>query len=61
MNSELIIVARTDVFSGKWIDSNHCEIDHPFILGVTDPAKPEDLKTFIEAGVDAIKNLPSEK
>lgn len=54
MNSEIIIVARTDVFSGKWIDSNHDKLDQGFILGVTDPAKPEDIKTFIEAGVDAI-------
>jgi len=46
MGADLVIVARTDVFSGKYLDSNHDREDHPFILGVTDPSKPEDIKTF---------------
>lgn len=55
MNAETVLVARTDVFSGKWLDSNHDKHDHPFILGVTDPSKPEDLKTFTAAGQETIK------
>lgn len=55
MGADLVIVARTDVFSGKYIDSNHDVNDHAFILGVTDPAKPEDIKTFRAAGEEAIK------
>jgi len=55
MGAETVLVARTDVFSGKWLDSNHDARDHPFILGVTDPSKPEDIKTFRAAGEEAIK------
>jgi len=55
MGAETVLVARTDVFSGKWLDSNHDSRDHPFILGVTDPSKPEDIKTFRAAGEEAIK------
>lgn len=56
MNAETVIVARTDVFSGKWLDSNHDVHDHPFILGVTDPSKPEEIKSFRAAGAEAIKS-----
>lgn len=55
MGAELVIVARTDVFSGKYLDSNHDVHDHPFILGISDKSKPEDLKTFRQVGEEAIK------
>ena len=45
MGSEALIVARTDTYSGKFIDNNIDKIDHPFILGVVDPSKPKELKT----------------
>lgn len=48
-------VARTDTFSGKFIDCNIDKIDHPFILGISNAEKPTELKTFRAAGVDAIK------
>jgi len=50
MGTTTLIVARTDTFSGKFIDNNIDKRDHPFILGVVDAAKPAELKTFIEAG-----------
>lgn len=46
MGADCVIVARTDTFSGKYIDSNFDRHDQPFILGVTDPSKPEEFKTF---------------
>jgi isocitrate lyase len=54
MGVELNIVARTDALSAKMIDSNVDPVDHPFILGVVDPKNPTLLKTFPEAGVNAI-------
>ncbi len=55
MGTDTILVGRTDTFSGKFLDNNVDSRDHPFILGVVDPANEKDLKTFVEAGRDAIK------
>ena len=54
MGSEAVIVARTDTFSGKFLDCNIDKVDHPFILGVVDPANTKNTKTFVDAGRDAI-------
>lgn len=51
---ELVICARTDALSATFIDSNIDPLDHPYILGVTDQQRPEELSTFPEAGVKAI-------
>lgn len=53
--SPLVIVGRTDSLSAKLIDSNVDPVDQPFILGIWDPSKPGDLKTFPEAGEELIK------
>lgn len=55
MGNEMNIVARTDSLDATFIDNNIDPVDQPFILGVVDPAKPENLKTFPNAGRDAIK------
>ena len=54
MNTELIIVARTDALSAKLIDNNSDIIDQPYILGVSEDAGKE-LVTYVEAGVRKIK------
>jgi len=54
MGSDLFIVARTDALSAKMIDSNIDPVDHPFILGVVDPANVEKTLTFPDAGIEAI-------
>jgi isocitrate lyase len=54
MGSELVIVSRTDALSAKYIDSNIDPVDHPYILGVTEESNLKSLKTFPEAGIDAI-------
>ena len=61
MGSEALIVARTDTYSGKFIDNNIDKLDHPFILGVTDPAKPTELKTMVKAGRAAIEKMEKSK
>lgn len=48
--SPLVLCCRTDALSAKFIESNVDEIDHPWILGIDDPSKPDDLVTFVEAG-----------
>lgn len=53
--SPLVIVGRTDSLSARLIDSNVDPTDQPFILGIWDPTKPGDLKTFPEAGEELIK------
>lgn len=50
MNVPLVICARTDALSAKFLDSNIDARDHPFILGVYDSSRPDDLVTFPEAG-----------
>jgi len=40
MGTDTLIVARTDTFSGKFLDCNIDKVDHPFILGVIDPENP---------------------
>lgn len=56
MNSELVLVARTDALGAKMIDNNSDPVDHPFILGIYDPKTPSKYLTFPEAGELAIKN-----
>lgn len=46
----MLIIARTDSLGAKLIDSNIDPIDHPWILGVTDPSKPDYLIGFPAAG-----------
>lgn len=53
--SPLVICARTDALSAKYIDSNIDSTDHPYILGCIDPLDSKKLDTFPEAGVRAIK------
>lgn len=48
--SPLVIVGRTDSLSAKLIDSNVDPVDQPYILGIWDSDRPEDLKTYPEAG-----------
>jgi isocitrate lyase len=55
MGSDLVLVARTDALGAKLLDNNSDPIDHPFIMGVVDPAQPTKYMTFPEAGEDAIK------
>jgi len=54
MGSDLVIVARTDALSALFLDSNGDPIDHPHILGITNPKNPSKLQTYVEAGIDAI-------
>lgn len=54
MNTELIIVARTDALSAKLIDNNMDIIDQPYILGVCEDAE-KGLVTYVEAGALRIK------
>eukprot|EP00117_Sycon_ciliatum_P034867 scpid78801/ scgid26529/ Isocitrate lyase len=54
MGNDMVIVARTDSLDASFIDNNIDPIDHPWILGVVDPAHPEATKTFPVAGRDAI-------
>lgn len=54
MGCDLVIVARTDAYSASFIDSNIDRLDHPYILGVTDPNNPDALMTFPLAGQKAI-------
>eukprot|EP01017_Pseudomicrothorax_dubius_P028541 TRINITY_DN3392_c0_g2_i1.p1 TRINITY_DN3392_c0_g2~~TRINITY_DN3392_c0_g2_i1.p1 ORF type:complete len:476 (-),score=104.14 TRINITY_DN3392_c0_g2_i1:334-1761(-) len=56
MGVELVLVARTDALSAKYLDSNIDPIDHPFIFGVWNSQKPKDLLTFPEAGSQIILN-----
>jgi len=56
MGTDTMIVCRTDTYSGKFLDNNIDKRDHPFILGVVDPSNVTALKTFVEAGRDAISN-----
>jgi isocitrate lyase len=53
--SPLVIVGRTDSLSAKLIDSNVDPTDQPFILGIWDPSKPGDLKSFPEAGEEMLR------
>jgi isocitrate lyase len=55
MGTDLVILARTDALSARMIDSNADPVDQPWILGITDPKKPENLQTFTVAGAEAIK------
>lgn len=59
--SGLVLCARTDALSAKYIDSNIDEADHPFILGIYNPSKPKDLVTFIKAGEYEIRKRFSGK
>lgn len=54
MNSELIIVARTDAYSAKLIDNDSDPVDQPFILGLSEGLGEKQV-TFVEAGEHAIK------
>jgi len=47
MGSELVIVARTDALGAKMLDTNIDPVDHPYILGVSDPKHPHALVTFV--------------
>lgn len=58
MGTDTLLIGRTDTFSGKFLDNNIDPRDHPFILGITDPSNPTELKTFVKAGREAIANLP---
>jgi len=53
MGVELVILARTDAYSAKLVDSNYDVVDQPFILGKCEDGK---LRTYVEAGLIAIKN-----
>jgi isocitrate lyase len=57
MGSDLVIVSRTDALSARFLDSNHCAVDHPYILGVVDPSQPTQLMTFPESGKQSITRL----
>lgn len=52
MNTELIILARTDALSAKLIDSNIDPVDQPYILGKCADAKE---RTYPNAGLEYIK------
>jgi isocitrate lyase len=52
MNSETIIIARTDALGAKLIDSNIDPIDQPYILGECADGK---LRTYVKAGQEQIK------
>lgn len=54
--SPLVICARTDALGAKYIDQNIDSVDHPFILGVVDPKRPDDLFTFPEAGMAVLRS-----
>ena len=50
MACPLVVIARTDALGATLIDSNIDPDDHPWILGQVDPANPDILLTFPEAG-----------
>jgi len=54
MGTETVIVARSDTFSGKYIDTTHDIRDQAFVLGNVEP-EGERLMTYVEAGLEAIK------
>ena len=54
MGSELVIAARTDALSAKYLDNNIDPVDHPYILGAVEENNLKNLKTFPNAGIDAI-------
>lgn len=53
--SPLVICARTDALSAKYIDSNIDSVDHPFIMGALDSQNLTKLGTFPEAGEAEIR------
>ena len=57
MGVDLVIVARTDALSATFLDSNIDPVDHPFILGVVDASKPQELMTYPEIGFQMIDQL----
>lgn len=62
MGCDLVIVARTDALSATFLDTNIDPVDHPFILGVVDPNKPNLLMTFPAIGIAIIEqNFTGEK
>jgi isocitrate lyase len=56
MGSPLVLCARTDSLNARFIDSNIDPKDHPYILGIADPARRNeaDLVTFVKAGESEI-------
>lgn len=62
MGTDTVIVARTDTFSGKFIESTHDWRDQPYILGAVDPNNTSKMMTYPDAGIEAIKKqLPKSK
>ena len=58
MNSELLLVGRTDSLSARLIDNNSDPIDQPYILGAVE-GHGDEYMTFVEAGEVAIKKTYS--
>jgi len=48
MNTPLVIIARTDAESATFLDSNIDPVDHPFIVGATQPVS----MTFSQASIE---------
>ena len=53
MDSELMILARTDALSARLLDNNIDPVDQPHILGIS---KGKEM-TFVEAGFNAISEM----